>query len=194
MAFGIVQIVFTFTVVELFDNMGSLIGLAQKASLMDDTGSIEHLDKAFAADSIGTMASAVIGCPTVTTYGESAAGIAQDTRTGLSSAFAGMLFLAALPLAPLLSLIPSYAAAPVLILAGAVMMAEAARIDYSDIAQGLPCFLTIASMPLASSIATGFGLGFTSYAALKLCTGRWREVGPVMWVVSILFAVNFAVR
>ncbi len=194
MAFGIVQIVFTFTVVELFDNMGTLIGLAKKAALMDDKGRIQNIDKAFATDSIGTMASAFIGCPTVTTYIESAAGIAQGGRTGLSSVFAGSLFLLALPLAPLFSLVPSYATAPVLVIVGTIMMAEVVHIDFTDLTEGLPCFLTIATMPLTYSIATGFGFGFVSYACLKFCTGRWREVSPAMWVVSLLFAVNFALR
>ncbi len=194
MAFGIVQIVFTFTVVELFDNMGTLIGLAKKAALMDDKGRIQNIDKAFATDSIGTMASAFIGCPTVTTYIESAAGIAQGARTGLSSVFAGSLFLLALPLAPLFSLVPAYATAPVLVIVGAIMMAEVVHIDFTDLTEGLPCFLTIATMPLTYSIATGFGFGFVSYAFLKCCTGRWRDVGPVMWVVSLLFVVNFALR
>jgi AGZA family xanthine/uracil permease-like MFS transporter len=194
MDFGIVQIVFTFTIVELFDNMGTLIGLAKKAALMDEKGNIQNLDKAFATDSVGTMASAFIGCPTVTTYIESAAGIAQGARTGLSSVFAGSLFLLALPLAPLFSLVPAYATAPVLVIVGAIMMAEVVHIDFTDLTEGLPCFLTIATMPLTYSIATGFGFGFVSYAFLKCCTGRWRDVGPVMWVVSLLFVVNFALR
>ena len=194
MAYGIVQIVFTFTIVELFDNMGTLIGLAKKAALMDEQGNIQNLDKAFATDSVGTMASAFIGCPTVTTYIESAAGIAQGARTGLSSLFAGALFLLALPLAPLFSLVPSYATAPVLVIVGAIMMAEVVHIDCTDLTEGLPCFLTIATMPLTYSIATGFGFGFVSYAFLKSCTGRWREVGPVMWVVSLLYVVHVALR
>ena len=127
-------------------------------------------------------------------YIESAAGIAQGARTGLSSVFAGSLFLLALPLAPLFSLVPAYATAPVLVIVGAIMMAEVVHIDFTDLTEGLPCFLTIATMPLTYSIATGFGFGFVSYACLKSCTGRWREVSPVMWVVSLLFAVNFALR
>ena len=194
LAFGIVQIVFTFTIVELFDNMGTLIGLAKKASLMDGKGRIENLDRAFATDSVGTMASAFIGCPTVTTYIESATGIAQGARTGLSSVFAGAFFLLALPLAPLFSLVPAYATAPVLVIVGSIMMSEVVHIDFTDLSEGLPCFLTIASMPLTYSIATGFGFGFVSYSLLKLCTGRRREVGPVMWAVSLLFAVNFVLR
>ncbi|MFC2316744.1 MAG: NCS2 family permease, partial [Selenomonas massiliensis] len=160
--YGLVSIIFTFTVVELFDNMGTLIGLTTKAKMVKPDGHIENIDKALTTDAVGTMVSAVFGTSTVTSYIESAAGIAAGGRTGLTALAAGVLFLAAIFFTPLIGLVPAFATAPALILVGALLMSEVGKIDFSDFTNALPAFLTIIMMPLTSSIANGFAFGFIS--------------------------------
>jgi AGZA family xanthine/uracil permease-like MFS transporter len=194
LTFGILQIVFTFTIVELFDNMGTLIGLTKKAGLMKEDGSIENLDRALTTDAIGTMASAVVGTSTVTTYVESAAGVAEGGRTGLTAIVFAVLFVISLLFAPLVGLVPGFATAPALIIVGALMMSEVTCICFDDITDAIPVFLTIIMMPLTYSIANGFAFGFVSYTLLKLLSGRAKEVSWVMIVVSAAFVLNFVLR
>ena len=191
---GIFSIIFTFTVVELFDNMGTLIGLTAKAGLTDENGHIENLDRALTTDALGTIASAVFGTSTVTSYVESAAGIAAGGKTGLTALTVSMLFLISLFFAPVIGLVPGFATAPALVLVGAMMMAEVTRVQFRDFTDGLPAFLTIIMMPLTSSIANGFAFGFVSYVFMKAVTGRFREINPIMWLVSIAFLVNLVLR
>ncbi|MBU2702658.1 AGZA family xanthine/uracil permease-like MFS transporter [Sporomusaceae bacterium BoRhaA] len=192
--FGIFSIVFTFTIVELFDNMGTLIGLTRKAKLMDDKGEIENLDRALTTDAIGTLMSAIFGTSTVTSYVESAAGIAEGGRTGLTGITITVLFLVSLIFAPLIGLVPGFATAPALILVGAMMMAEISNVSFDDITEAVPAFLTIIMMPLTYSIANGFAFGFVSYTFVKVLAGRYKDVSIVMWVVSLAFLVNFYMR
>ena len=192
--YGIVSIVLTFTIVELFDNMGTLIGLSRKAGLMRDDGHIENIDRALLTDSVGTMASSLFGTSTVTSYVESAAGIAQGGRTGLTAVTVAVLFAVSLIFSPLVSLVPPCATAPALIIVGALMMSDVARINFNDFTDAVPAFLTIIMMPLTYSIASGFGFGFVSYAFIKLFTGRGKEVSPFMWCITLLFLANFAMR
>ena len=192
--YGIVSIIFTFTVVELFDNMGTLIGLTSKAKMVKPNGEIENLDKALTVDAAGTMCSAVFGTSTVTSYIESAAGIAAGGKTGLTAVTVAVLFLVALLFAPLIGLVPGFATSPSLILVGTLMMSEVGNIDFKDFTEALPAFLTIIMMPLTSSIANGFAFGFVSYAVLKTLAGRPREVSPIMWIVCIAFIVNLQLR
>ena len=192
--YGIVSIIFTFTVVELFDNMGTLIGLTSKAKMVKPNGEIENLDKALTVDAAGMMCSAVFGTSTVTSYIESAAGIAAGGKTGLTAVTVAVLFLVALLFAPLIGLVPGFATSPSLILVGTLMMSEVGNIDFKDFTEALPAFLTIIMMPLTSSIANGFAFGFVSYAVLKTLAGRPREVSPIMWIVCIAFIVNLQLR
>ena len=192
--YGIVSIIFTFTVVELFDNMGTLIGLTSKAKMVKPNGEIENLDKALTVDAAGTMCSAVFGTSTVTSYIESAAGIAAGGKTGLTAVTVAVLFLVALLFAPLIGLVPGFATSPSLILVGTLMMSEVGNIDFKDFTEALPAFLTIIMMPLTSSIANGFAFGFVSYAVLKTLAGRLREVSPIMWIVCLAFIVNLQLR
>ena len=192
--YGLVSIIFTFTVVELFDNMGTLIGLTTKAKMVKPDGHIENIDKALTTDAVGTMVSAVFGTSTVTSYIESAAGIAAGGRTGLTALVAGVLFLAALLFTPLIGLVPAFATAPALILVGALLMSEVGKIDFSDFTNALPAFLTIIMMPLTSSIANGFAFGFISYTIMKLCAGQYKKVSWIMYLVSIAFLINLALR
>ena len=192
--YGLVSIIFTFTVVELFDNMGTLIGLTTKAKMVKPDGRIENIDKALTTDAVGTMVSAVFGTSTVTSYIESAAGIAAGGRTGLTAVAAGVLFLAALLFTPLIGLVPAFATAPALILVGALLMSEVGKIDFSDFTNALPAFLTIIMMPLTSSIANGFAFGFISYTVMKLFAGQYKKVSWIMYLVSLAFLVNLALR
>ena len=192
--YGLVSIIFTFTVVELFDNMGTLIGLTTKAKMVKPDGRIENIDKALTTDAVGTMVSAVFGTSTVTSYIESAAGIAAGGRTGLTAVAAGVLFLAALLFTPLIGLVPAFATAPALILVGALLMSEVGKIDFSAFTNALPAFLTIIMMPLTSSIANGFAFGFISYTVMKLFAGEYKKVSWIMYLVSLAFLVNLALR
>mgnify|MGYP000875475583 FL=1 len=192
--YGLVSIIFTFTVVELFDNMGTLIGLTTKAKMVKPDGHIENIDKALTTDAVGTMVSAVFGTSTVTSYIESAAGIAAGGRTGLTALAAGVLFLTALLFTPLIGLVPAFATAPALILVGALLMSEVGKIDFSDFTNALPAFLTIIMMPLTSSIANGFAFGFISYTVMKLFAGQYKQISWIMYLVSIAFLINLALR
>ena len=192
--YGIVSIIFTFTIVELFDDMGSLIALSRKANLMDERGHIENLDKAMVTNSLITILSGFLGTSTVTNYGESAAGISQGGRTGLTALTVAVLFAVSLIFTPLIGLVPPFATAPALLLVGALMIMEAKHIDFNDFTEGFPAFMTIIMMPLTYSIASGFGFGFVSYAAVKLLAGRAREVNLFMWIITALFLINFAMR
>ena len=192
--YGILSIIFTFTVVELFDNMGTLIGLTAKAKLVKENGEIENLDRALNTDAVGTIFSAVFGTSTVTSYIESAAGIAAGGKTGLTAVTVAVLFLVSLLFAPLIGLVPGYATAPPLILVGALMMSEVGKVNFADFTDGLPAFLTIIMMPMTSSIANGFAFGFISYAFMKSLSGKAKEVSPIMWLVSIAFMVNLFMR
>ncbi|HOQ09560.1 MAG TPA: NCS2 family permease [Syntrophomonadaceae bacterium] len=194
LAFGVLNIIFTFTMVELFDNMGTLMGLLRKANLMKDEGHPPELGRAFVADSLGTMASAVLGTSTVTSYIESASGVAEGGRTGLTAITAAVLFLAALIFAPLIGLVPGFATAPALIIVGALMLTEIVHVDFKDFTETLPAFLTIIGMPLTYSIATGLGLGFIGYTLVKLFSGRWRDIHWMMYIIAILFVINFVLR
>ena len=192
--YGILSIIFTFTVVELFDNMGTLIGLTAKAKLVKKDGEIENLDKALNTDAVGTIFSAIFGTSTVTSYIESAAGIAAGGKTGLTAVTVAVLFLVSLLFAPLIGLVPGYATAPPLILVGALMMSEVDKVTFADFTDGLPAFLTIIMMPLTSSIANGFAFGFISFAFMKTLAGKPKAVSPIMWLVSIAFMINLFMR
>ena len=192
--YGIVSIIFTFTLVELFDNMGTLIGLTSKAKLVKPNGEIENLDRALTTDAVGTIFSSIFGTSTVTSYIESAAGIAAGGKTGLTAVTVSICFLIALLFAPLVGLVPGFATAPPLILVGALMMADVGKINFQDFSDGLPAFLTIIMMPLTGSIANGFAFGFVSFAFMKTAVGKYKEVSWIMWLVSIAFVINLVMR
>ena len=174
--------------------MGTLIGLTRKAKLMDETGEIKDLDRALTADAVGAVSGAVMGTPTVTAYIESATGIAEGGKTGLTALVIAAFFVVALFFAPLIGIVPTYATAPALILVGALMIMEVRGINFDDLTEGIPAFLTIVMMPLTFSIANGFAFGFISYAFLKLLSGRGREVHFIVWLVAFAFIANFFMR
>ncbi len=189
--YGLVTVIFTFTVVELFDNLCTLIGVTKDAGLMDKEGNVEGMEKALLTDSVGTMASAVLGTCTVTSYVESTTGIKEGGRTGLTAVTVGVFFLLAFIFAPLAGLIPAFATAPAVIIVGSMMMRNVKDINFSDITESIPAFLTIAMMPLSYSIGNGFGFGFISYCIIKTFTGNFKQISPVMWLISIMFVVSF---
>ena len=189
--YGLVTVIFTFTVVELFDNICTLIGVTKDAGLMDKKGNVEGMEKALLTDSVGTMASAVLGTCTVTSYVESTTGIKEGGRTGLTAVVVGLGFFLAFVFAPLAGLIPAFATAPAIIIVGSMMMRNIKDINFSDITESIPAFLTIAMMPLSYSIGNGFGFGFISYCLIKTFTGHVKEISPVMWLISIMFIVSF---
>lgn len=192
--YGLFSIIFTLTMVDLFDNMGVLIGLSQKAGFMQPDGHIKNLDKALLSDSIATMGSALLGATTATSYLECATGVAVGGKTGFTAVIIALLFFLALFFTPLVALVPAYATAPVLIIVGALMMQEATHIKFQDFTVALPAFLTIISMPLTFNIATGFGFGFISFVVLKMLSGHFREVNPFMCAIAFCFVINFMLR
>ncbi|MGP7818789.1 NCS2 family permease [Niallia sp. 01092] len=189
--YGLFSIIFSFTLVELFDNLGSMIGLSKKAGLMNKEGEIEGLDKALMADSIATMASAAMGTTAMNAYVENATGIAEGGKTGLKALVVAFLFLLSILFTPLISIIPAFATAPILIMVGAFMLTEIKNISLDDLTDAVPAFLTIILMPLTFSIGEGLAFGFLSYTFIKLLTGKAKEIHWIMYVISAAFIVNF---
>lgn len=192
--YGLFSIIFTFTVVELFDNIGTTIGVARAGNFMDENGHIENIDRALLTDSMGSILSAVMGTSTVTSYVESSVGANAGGRTGLVAVTVGVLFLLSLVFAPLAGLIPGYATAPALVVVGVLMVRNVTIINFNDLTIGIPAFLTIVMMPLTYSISSGFGFGFISYCALMTLSGKGREIKPLMWVVTALFTISFVLN
>lgn len=190
---GFLSIVFTFTFVDMFDTIGTVIGLASKLDIIDSRGSFPRAGKVLACDAIGTMFGAICGTSTVTSYVESASGISEGGRTGLTAITCGVLFLLTLFLWPLAGIIPQEATAPALIIVGLLMMEPIFKINYKDITESLPAFLTLISMPLTYSIANGLIFGIITYTVLKLVTWRIKEISPVMFILSVLFIIYFII-
>ena len=192
-AFGIALIptVFAFLFVDLFDTMGTLVGLSERAGFLDDQGRLPRANRALLADSIGTMVGAVFGTSTVTCYVESAAGISEGARTGLASVVTGLLFLCALFVTPLAQAIPAFAVAPALVVVGVMMMASAARVEWSDVSDALPAFITLIAIPLTFSIANGVALGFVTYPIVKRLGGRSRDVHPLVDMLAVVFIARY---
>ncbi len=188
---GLLTIIFTFTFVELFDTMGTLVGTATKAGLMDERGRFPGIGKAMLVDATGVSLGALLGTSTITAYIESAAGIGAGGRTGLTAVTCGLLFLLALFFTPLAALIPDAATAPALIIVGALMMEAVRHIDFNDFSEGLPAFLTITLMPFTYSIANGISAGLVVYPLLKLATGRGRDVHWVVYILAVLVVLRF---
>jgi adenine/guanine/hypoxanthine permease len=188
---GLIPILFSFTFVDLFDNIGTLIGVSRKAGLLDERGQLPRIGKALFSDSLGTMFGALMGTSTVTSYVESAAGVSEGGRTGLTALVVAFLFVVALVFAPMVGLIPAQATAPALIIVGVLMMAEIAHIDFSNFTEAFPAFLTILMMPLTYSIAQGLAFGFMSYTIVKFLAGRHHENNLVTYSLTALFILHF---
>jgi AGZA family xanthine/uracil permease-like MFS transporter len=189
---GLVSVIFAFLFVDLFDTSGTLVGVAQKADLLDKDGKMPRLGRALMADSTATMAGAALGTSTTTSYIESAAGISAGGRTGLTACVVAALFLLSLFFAPLAGSVPAYATAPALLFVAVLMMSSLAQIDWDDLTVAAPVVVAALAMPLTFSIANGIAFGFIAWTAVKVLAGRWRELNPAMWVLSALFIVKLA--
>jgi AGZA family xanthine/uracil permease-like MFS transporter len=188
---GIWTVVFTFTFVELFDTFGTLVGTANKAGLIDKDGNSPKIGKAMLVDAFGVSFGALMGTSTVTAYVESAAGIGEGGRTGLTAVTTGIFFLLALILAPIAGIIPNAATAPALIIVGVLMVSSILEIDFSDFTEGFPAFLTFILMPLTYSIANGIAGGIISYVILKVATGKTKQVHWMMYILFVLVVARY---
>ncbi len=183
-------IVVTFLFVDIFDTVGTLAGVASKSGMLDKEGKLPRVSRALTADAVGTIFGACMGTSTVTTFVESSAGVAAGGRTGLTSVTTGIMFILALFIAPLFAIIPAAATAPVLVVVGVFMMSAVMEINWHDLTEAVPAFLTIAMMPFAYSIAEGIVFGIVSYTLIKTFTGKAKDVSALMWVLSVLFVLR----
>ncbi|MFA1561712.1 NCS2 family permease [Aliivibrio fischeri] len=188
---SMLTVVFAFLFVDLFDTAGTLVGVSQKAGIMDKDGNIPRLNKALLADSTATSVGALLGTSNTTSYIESVAGVAAGGRTGLTAVVVGILFLLALFFAPLAGMVPAYATAGALFYVAILMMSGLVSIDWRDLTEAAPVVVVCLLMPLTFSIADGISLGFISYAAIKLLSGKGREVHISVWVLAALFTLKF---
>jgi len=184
--------VITFAICDCFDTVGTLIGTARGAGMLDKNGNLPGGDRALIADAIATCAGAVFGTSTVTTFVESSTGIAEGARTGLSSIVVGILFVLSCFFAPVAGIVPSAATAPALIIVGVFMIKSAAEIKWNDLEIAIPCFVTIITMPFAYSIGDGIGMGFIFYSLIKIARGKAKEVPVLIYILSIAFGAMFA--
>ena len=184
-------VVFTFLFIDMFDTVGTLIGVSTKAKMVDEKGNIPHLKQAFMADAIATTAGAVLGTSTTTTYVESASGVAQGGRTGLTAFTIAACFAVALFFSPLFLSVPGAATAPVLILVGMLMMEPVRNIDFDDATEAIPSFICLVMMPLAYSISAGILLGMIAYVVINVCCGKFKKITPTMYILAILFILKY---
>jgi adenine/guanine/hypoxanthine permease len=190
MHLGLLEIIFAFLFVDLFDNVGTLVGVCEQAGFIKN-GKIPRVGRVLLADGVGTMFGALTGTSTVTSYIESAAGIAAGARTGLSNVFVAALFLVALLFSPLATAIPGFATAPALILVGALMTQSIAHVKWVDFTEAFPAFMTMLATPLTFSIATGLSLGVIAFSIVKVAAGKYREVSVVLWILTGLFFLRY---
>ncbi len=187
---GLLEIIFVFLFVDLFDNVGTLVGVCEQGGFVVN-GKIPRVGRALLSDAVGTIFGSLTGTSTVTSYIESAAGVAAGARTGLSNVFTAVLFLLAAFCAPLAAAIPGYATAPALILVGALMTESIRRVKWDDFTDATPAFVTLLTTPLTFSIATGLSLGLISYTLVKVVAGKFREVSAVIWILTALFILRY---
>jgi len=189
---GLITIIFAFLFVDLFDNSGTLIGIAHRAGMLDKDGKVPRLGRALIVDSSAAMAGAALGTSTTTSYIESASGIKVGGRTGLTAVVVGILFLMMLFFSPLAKSVPAFATAPALLFVACMMARGLAEVDWEDPTEYAPAVVTAITMPLTYSIAEGIAFGFITYAAIKVVAGRFRELHPAVAILAVLFVVKFA--
>ena len=187
-----VLVVFSLLIVNIFDTIGTLMGLAEKTGIVREDGSIPRVSEAMMSDAIGTTCGAMLGSSTISTYIESASGIAEGGRSGVTSLVVGAMFILSLFLAPVFLLIPSAATSGALIMVGVLMLDSVKKINLSDMTEAFPAFITMITMVLCYSIADGICLGILSFVVMKLCTHRWKDLNWTLCILSILFVLNFA--
>lgn len=186
-------VIFSLLIINIFDTVGTLVGLAEKTGVVRPEGSIPRVKEAMLSDAIGTTCGAMLGSSTVTTYIESASGIAEGGRTGLTSLVTGFLFIAALLLSPLFLLIPSAATSGALVMVGVLMIDSVKKIELNDVTEAFPSFITMITMVLCYSIADGICLGILSYVVMKVCTGKFKNISVTLVILSLLFILKFVV-
>ena len=186
------SVIIAFLFVNLFDTAGTLLGVASRAGLVDEQGNIQNMDRALKADSTSSVFGAFLGCAPVTSYVESAAGVAAGGRTGLTAVTVGSLFLLAIFFAPLAGMVPAYATAGALVYVAMLMMTGMQNLEWSDMSEVVPALITIVMIPLSFSIANGIAVGFISYVAIKLCVGRHADITPGAWFLALIFLAKFA--
>ena len=186
-----IVIMFSFLFVDMFDTLGTLIGVANKANMLDKDGKLPRVKQALLADAIATSAGAVLGTSTTTTFVESSSGVAEGGRTGLSSVVTGFLFLVSLFLAPVFTTIPSFATAPALIFVGFLMVSSVVEIDFKDMTESIPAYLCLLSMPLMYSISDGIAVGVISYVVINLFAGKAKKITPLMYILAVLFVLKY---
>ena len=188
-----VVIMFAFLFVDMFDTLGTLIGVASKADMLDKDGKLPKIKGALLSDAIGTSVGAVCGTSTVTTFVESASGVAEGGRTGLTSLVAGVLFALSLLLSPIFLAIPSFATAPALIVVGYLMLTSVTKIDFNDMTEAIPCFIAIIAMPFMYSISEGISMGVISYVVINVITGKAKEkkISLLMYILAVLFILKY---
>lgn len=191
---GLIALIFSFTFANMFDTMGTLIGVSSRANMLDEQGRLPNASKPLLVDAGATSFGALLGVSTVTTYIESAAGVQAGGRTGLTAVVVGVLFGLAIFLAPLFTIVPSQATAPILLVVGIMMSQSMLKIRFDDFTEAIPAFFTIIMMPLTFNIANGFAFGFISYVVVKVVAGRHRDVSMVMYVLSLLFILSFILQ
>lgn len=188
---SIVMVIITFSLVDLFDTIGTLVGTAQKANMLDENGKVKNMHKALLSDAVATTVGSFLGTSTVVTYVESTAGVSQGGRTGLTSFTTGVMFILAMFFSGLVGIVPSEATAPALVIVGVLMMGAVKNIDFDDFTEALPAFLTIALMPFSYSIANGIAAGIIFYPIVKIVTGKYKEVHPIIYILAALFILRF---
>lgn len=186
-----VVIIFAFLFVDVFDTLGTLIGVANKADMLDEEGKLPRIKQALLADAIATSAGAVLGTSTTTTFVESSAGVSEGGRTGLSSVVTGLLFLVSIFLAPVFCAIPSFATAPALIFVGFLMVTAVAEINFDDLTEAIPAYLCLIAMPLLYSISEGIAFGVIAYVVVNLVTGKAKKITPLMYILAVLFILKY---
>ncbi len=189
--FDFIVIIFSFLFVDIFDTLGTLIGVANKADMLDEEGKLPRIKQALLADAIATSAGAVLGTSTTTTFVESSSGVSEGGRTGLTAAVTGLLFLVAIILSPIFIAIPSFATAPALIFVGFLMVSAVTDIDFNDFTESIPAYLCIIFMPLAYSISEGIAAGIISYVVINLVCGKSKKITPLMYVLAVLFVLKY---
>ena len=190
-SWDMLAVVFTLLFIDMFDTMGTVIGVSQKAGMVDEKGNVDGIDKMFMADSIATVCGAVLGTSTTTTYVESASGVGAGGRTGLTAISVAACFALALLFSPLFLAIPGAATAPALVIVGVMMMGPVVKIDWNDFSESIPAFLTVLLMPVAYSISDGILIGVIAYVLLNACAGKFKKISPTMWVLAALFICKY---
>jgi AGZA family xanthine/uracil permease-like MFS transporter len=187
----LITVIFTFLLTDFFDTMGTVVAVGGEAGFLDREGKIPRIKGVLVVDSLAAMIGGAFGCSSVTTYVESAAGVGEGGRTGLTAVVTGILFLLAIFFWPVVSIVPAAATAPALIVVGFLMMMVVKDIEWNEFTEAFPCFLTILTIPLTYSISKGIGYGFISYVLIKTFSGKFRDVHPLMYLIALLFALDF---